>query len=498
MANVNNADRIRLILLAFFLKMISGAVLSQIPSPPARLILDVKTPERLNPELAGMYSGPVQLKKSVFRSIRKLNDEGYPFASFHFDSLSFAKDAALLSGRLESGPKVLNGPVQVHGDSSFREDLISRWAGFRKDEPYSLTVSGRIPARLRAMPFAVSWREPELEWFGNQAILHAYLWKNPAGSLNGVIGLLPGQGSDRRLLLTGNAEAGFANLFNRGIAFQLRWSRFALSSQQAVLALDWPFLTRNGLGVSGNFELFRQDSMYFNRRAGAEMLFNVAGIWCFRIGIQSQVASQRTGFRMPAINQQVQSMLFGLDMETESVNRISPGRKALRLRVLPGIKVREESREKKQYYQLEMRGRFQTALWSNRKNFWLRANGDFGLIRSGALLLADQFRMGGLRTFRGFNENQFFTTAHLLLGLQPSWLLDSGFMVSAFSEGMFFQTDPSGPDFSKMKGAVGFGLAAEFEAGKNLIQISLANGWMRGLPLDFRSSKIHFGYIALF
>lgn len=478
--------------------MPSGIVLSQVSLPPARVSLRIfSTDTRLN-AFYGPVSDPFRLKKAVHQSLRELNNEGYPFASFRFDSLNPGVKDAELSGHLDAGPKVLNGTIQNHGDSSLSLDLISRWTGFRKDDEFSISGVERIPARLKTLPFAASFREPELEWFGNQAILHVYLRKNPAGSFNGIIGLLPGQGSGQSLLLTGNAEAVFSNLFNRGIGFQLRWSRFAAASQQAFLALDWPYISRQGLGFSGNFDLFRQDSLYFSRRAGAELLFAPTGIWSFRLGFQSMEASQGLGLGLKSINQQVQSMVLGIDMETEAANRISPARKWLWLRILPGIKNLQTQSVNEKFSQLEIRARFQTSLWQNRRSFWLRLNGDAGIIRSPVLLLADQFRLGGLRSFRGFNENQFFSGAHLLIGLQPTWMLASGFLFSVFSEGLLYQPERFWSGLSGFRPASGFGIAAEFEAGKNLIQISLANGWMKGLPFELRSSKIHFGYLALF
>ena len=41
-------------------------------------------------------------------------------------------------------------------------------------------------------------------------------------------------------------------------------------------------------------------------------------------------------------------------------------------------------------------------------------------------------------------------------------------------------------------------IAAEIEAGNNLIRISLANGFSKSLPFDYQTTKIHFGYVARF
>lgn len=446
----------------------------------------------------GGYAGPAELKKVLNKKLRIYQDKGHPFASFYFDSLTYSNNSGLIRGNLRPGPVILNGELLVHGDSSFHHGMLRRWLRFRKDEAFSLSRTERIPGLLKSSSLAESWKEPEIEWFGNQAILHLYLKKSSPGNFSGILGLLPGQGSDKKMLLTGNLDASFVNLFRQGISLQFRWARFAPSSQQAVLQATFPSINYAGLGLSGGFELFRQDSLYFNRKVAAELSVPLRGLWKFRLGAQAIQASQAESNGRPALNQGVQSMILGAEMETVPAGRIRPDRSFLSFRLLPGLKFRNEAGINSRYSQLELRARVQSALYHNGRRFWLRGNADAGLLRSEGLMLSDQFRLGGLRSIRGFNENQFFSTAHCLLGLQPGWLLESGFMASVFLEGMLYQSSLEAWNWNGYRQLLGFGFSAEFEAGKNLIQLSIANGWAIGESIDLQSSKIHFGYLAFF
>jgi hypothetical protein len=313
-----------------------------------------------------------------------------------------------------------------------------------------------------------------------------------------LIGFFPGQTAEKKLLVTGNIDASFPNLLNRGIAFQLQWSRFAASSQQALAGLSCPFLFPNGLGFAGKFEFLRQDSLYFFRKGTAELIFPLRSVWNARAGLQFLNASQREAAGIAASNQSVSSLFLALDFQTSPADRIDPTRKMLAFQLLPGIKQSERADGRNTSSRVELRGKMQVPVYKNRKRFYLRASGDFALVASDNLVLADQFRMGGLRTFRGFNENQFFTTSHILAGIQPGWLLDSGFLISLFSEGMMFQTGPLPFQLKTYQPALGFGISADFEAGPSIIQLSLANGWVKGIQLQPGTSKIHFGYVARF
>jgi outer membrane protein assembly factor BamA len=198
------------------------------------------------------------------------------------------------------------------------------------------------------------------------------------------------------------------------------------------------------------------------------------------------------------IQQSVNSLVMGLEMESEPGNRIAPARRFLQSRVLPGLKIRNLGGRSSRITQLEVRVQGAAPLWHPAGRFWLKGSTEFGFLSSEGLSLADQFRIGGLRSFRGFNENQFFTSRHLLVGLQPQFLLDSKFLLSLFCEGLLFQSGLN-PTLSKeFRSALGIGIGAEWEAGSSLIQLSIASGIMKGLYPGLGTSKIHFGYIARF
>ncbi len=497
---VKNALRIQLIILPFFLQVPQGFVLSQNRGTPDRLKLLLKKEGNDFRPVSETHTGPGSVLNSVRKNLQAWQDNGYPFAIFTFDSIRYAGREGSISGQISPGPEIRNGPVVLHGDSVISPLLISRWLGFRQDDAFSCTVAERAPGILKNIPFAEEWNPPELEWFGNQAVLHVYLRKSSSNTLNGVLGLMPGQTAGNKLLLTGNLEAGFTNLFNRGLGFSLRWTRFAEASQTAFLEAELPVLGYSGIGIKGQFELFRQDSLYFRQRALAEMGFGLSGLWKLKLGIQSFSSSQNKVQNQisSSMTQSVNSLLFGAEMESGKPGRIDPSRTAFSFRFLPGLKQKKDAGISTRYSQFELLSRGTGPLWKTGRRFWLRGSAEACILSSAGLSLADQFRIGGLRSLRGFNENQFFTSAHILTSVQPQWLLDEGFLLTGFCEGILFQEGLDGFKWQSYRYALGFGIGAEFEAGPNLIQISIANGIMKGLSPELSSSKIHFGYVARF
>ena len=498
-ANVKNGCRIRIIILSFFLYNLSTTVLSQIPTIPT--CLELRTWLANKPVLlqSKSFHNPDLAWSAARKSLSLWQDEGYPFASFYFDSITYPGKSARLNGTIDPGPLILNGPLILHGDTSLGLGLLSKWIGFRKDQPFSLALAERVPKLTRSMPFAEETAPAEIEWFGNQAILHLHLKRSAGNSFNGILGLLPGQESSGKMLLTGNIEAGFSNLFNRGIGLDIRWSRFAASSQTAILDARLPALGYSGLGVHANFDLFRQDTLYFRQKALAEIFQSMAGLWKLRFGLQAMSASARQSkFGAQAFSQSSNSLVFGLEMETGPIHRLNPERTSFSFVFLPGLKKIQDANSSGSLRQIEFRAQGTFPLWVPVNRFILKGGMDLGHVSSPKQTIADQFRLGGLRSIRGFNENFFFTSSHAMVSVQPQFVLDSKFIFSAFCDAMVYHSGLKAIELSNLSQALGFGMGAEFEAGENLIQVSIANGFSTSSPIDFKASKIHFGYVARF
>jgi hypothetical protein len=496
-ANVKNGWRIRIIILSFFLNSLSTTVLSQIPTIPTRLELRTWIASKPGLPQIKSFHNPNLAWSAARKSLSLWQDEGYPFASFYFDSIAYAGKSARVNGTIDPGPLILNGPLILHGDTGLRNELLCKWIGFRKDQPFSLALAERVPSLTRSMPFAEETGPAEIEWFGNQAILHLHLKRSAGNSFNGILGLLPGQESTGKMLLTGNIEAGFSNLFNRGIGLDIRWSRFAASSQTAILDARLPALGYSGLGVHANFDLFRQDTLYFRQKALAEIFQSMGGLWRFRFGLQAMSASARQS-KSQTFSQSSNSLVFGFEMETGPLHRLNPERAFFSFLLLPGLKKIQDANSSGNLRQIEFRAQGSFPLWVPVNRFIVKGGMDLGHVSSPKLTIADQFRLGGLRSIRGFNENFFFTSSHALVSVQPQIVLDSKFIFSAFCDAMVYNTGLKPIDLLNWSNALGFGMGAEFEAGENLIQVSVANGFSTSSPIDFKASKIHFGYVARF
>ena len=464
---------------------------------PRKFEIIFRTEQKKSPDKKVNCLSPSEVQSAINDALSDFQNNGFPFAQARTDTLEYVPEARFVV-TINPGPLIVNGELILHGDSFIHVSTIRNWIRFKKNARFSNRRFSRIPFLSGHLPFAEEFNVPQLEWFGNQAIVHLYLRKRRINSFSGIIGILPQPGGGGAIV-TGNVDGDIANLFRRGISLNFRWMRFAASSQTASIALRAPSLASNGLGLESTFELFRQDSLLNKQKMEILGTNSNAGLLEFRFGISVSNASGSLAIR----DQDVQSignnaLIFGLRYEPDPLQILKTDRKSFFLQVAPSIKTIRRNTGNQSLPQIEVQFRGEFPAYRPNARFSLQNAFQGGFLSASEITIPDQYRLGGSKSFRGFNENSFFTSQHFLYTVQPMYRIDRSFIGGAFVEAMVYNPDRSSTIFSSVQLAASVGIAAEIEAGNNLIRISLANGFSKSLPFDYQTTKIHFGYVARF
>jgi len=437
-----------------------------------------------------------QVLKVLQNEIQVYHENGFPFASFTFDTITYTPSAVIRIS-VSRGPEIRNGELLVHGDSSLKPSVLRKWIRFKSDLPFSLKTMKAVPFLSSRIPFAEEFSPPVLEWFGNQAIIHLYVRKSRNNSFSGILGILP-QPQNSKPIITGNLDGSLTNLLGKGISMDFKWTRFAPSSQTAGLTLRLPVLDYSGLGLETNFYIFRQDSLINMQKADLQAITSSSTLWQFRFGLSFSSSSGRFGqVGLENARVSINSLLFGLYFDPQLPNKIQLKRTFISIQALPSVKKINSENQSATLNHFNFNSSGCYPVFSTRR-FALLGKWNTGLLFSDQITVPDQFRLGGSRLLRGFNENYFFASQYFLSTIQPQVLLDEKLLAGVFSDFLVFSQTKKSDLFPGAESAIGFGFFSEFEIGSNLIQITFANGFSENLPFDFQATKIHFGYVARF
>jgi len=365
---------------------------------------------------------------------------------------------------------------------------------------------------------------------GDRATVNLFLETKRASRFDFLIGLQPrtesGGGNQpdvRRLQLTGTFNADLHNQFGWGEKIYAEFQQLRPETQELNLQFAYPYLLNLPFGTDLKFDLYKRDTSYLDVivDVGVQYLFE-GGNYLKAFWNNSSTAILNinelailTQRRLPQ-NLDVSRSTFGLEYQIQKLNyRFNPRKGwSIFLRGGAGIKkikrnndiiqLQNQDFEAASLYDTLNLSTFQYQFSSNLAYYFpLFKRATFKTsIRAGVILSEqniyqnEQFRIGGNRILRGFDEETVFATNYGVLTTELRFLIGINSYLYAFGD--FGYIEDITTDRQNFDRPIGMGAGITFETKVGLFGFSLAVGRQQGNAFDFRSVKTHFGYVSLF
>jgi outer membrane protein assembly factor BamA len=108
----------------------------------------------------------------------------------------------------------------------------------------------------------------------------------------------------------------------------------------------------------------------------------------------------------------------------------------------------------------------------------------------------EQFRIGGNRIMRGYDEESIFATRFAVFTLEYRFIIGQNSYLYGFGD--YGYVENITPDIMRFEHPLGFGAGITFETKVGIFGFSLALGRLSDNSFDLRNVKSHFGYINVF
>lgn len=475
-----------------------------------------------------------EIQKLQERLLQEAENSGFPFAKVSIDSLRWASpnlksdilnlkseiktntiEAKLM---LSSGPLVLFDSLNVEGDAKISMNYLRQYLGIHEGEPYSRQQVLRIRQRVRELPFLQEKKNAIVSFREGKAQLRLFLEKKKASRFDFLLGVLPDNGRlEQRLLITGTFNAEFQNQFGLGERIYASFERLRPQTQRLEVAFSYPYMLQLPFGVDLKFNQYRRDSTYTDiiGEFGVQYLFEGGN---YLKAFWNTTASNLISVDTVAIRQgrfprqlDVRNRAFGLEANWQSLDyRFNPRRGwVLVAKGSAGTRTIERNQAildiAESYYdtlpgrsfRFTMEGRlerYQPLLERSAVKLSARTGAIFSEEK---VYQNEQFRIGGNRLLRGFDEESVFATLFAVFTLEYRLLIGQNSYFYTFGDYGYVEDKRIGQP-SRYDNPLGFGGGLTFETSAGVFGISLAVGKQSGNPLDFRNPKVHFGYVSVF
>ncbi len=437
-------------------------------------------------------------------SVLKWNrNNGYPFAS----AISMVKDISTdnriqLEVTIRKGRRItLDTLMTQQEDPPLSASFLYAFLDIRKGEPFSEKKISGFRNKISKLEFVEVVAGPTLLFKGDEVTIKLKLKTKAASSFDGIIGFTTG--NEDKLELSGKAMIDLVNSLSNGERIHINWSAPGNKSQSLQISAAIPYLLGTPFGVSTSFNLYKQDSSYVNLdfRAGIQYRFSYNHlIEAFYHHESSNVISYSSS---TANNLDYSAGSFGIGYSYTDLDALIMPRKGWKFSAeFSGGKrqIERDAAYPDEFYDtLNMKSR-QARIHLLGERYFNPATRSVILIRNITNYLQVEnitsnqlYRLGGINSLKGFDEDIFRASAYSLLHLEYRFLLEQRSYLAAFWNGAAMLDQDNDLNYP-----MGFGAGIAFQTAAGIFNLYYALGKNEGEAVLFRNSKIHFGYISRF
>lgn len=456
-----------------------------------------------------------------------LENNGYPFASIQINYNEWNRDTIHADLVVNRGPLYKIDSISVTGKAKIKNHFLQKYLDIPAGSIYDKATLDQVSRKILELPYLKETRKWDLTMLGTGSTLNLYLDPKKSSQINVLVGFLPDNTQlNGKMLLTGEADVHLQNALGAGETIIANWQQVQIKSPRLKLAYQHPYIFRSNFGLDFSFDLFKKDSSFINID--------------FSVGLQYIVSARETGrifYRNLTTNlltvdtnyiKQSHSLPQYLDVNTSNLGveyqrittdyRFNPSRGTeITVMLSGGLRnIRKNQNitdigkggtgDNFDYASLYDTLKLKTYILNSKLNaaqfFRMGKQSTFktgvqaGWIQTENAFKNEIFQIGGYRILRGFDEQSIYATFYTVGTLEYRYRIGLNSFLFGFTD-LGWANNNSYTE--KMKhGYLGFGMGMTFETRAGLFNLTYAVGKRDDLPLNFRQSKIHFGFVSLF
>ncbi|MFT5167641.1 MAG: outer membrane translocation and assembly module TamA [Saprospiraceae bacterium] len=486
--------------------------------------------ERLYQSKPFYYKDLVKLQESL---LVYAENNGYPFVSVWLDSLQIGEGKITAALMMEKNQLVFFDKVNVIGDAKISQAYLQSYLGINEGDPFSKTQVLKIRNRIKELPFLNEKQNATITFAGEKATVNIFLEPRKASRFDFIFGFLPNSNVStgpnpeiRRFQFTATFEADMHNQFALGERIYLKFEQLRPETQDLEIQFAYPYILNLPFGIDTKFNLYKRDTSYLDVISDLGIQYLLEG------GNYLKAFWNRTSTNVLNVNEQlmlqsrrlpssldVSNSTFGLEYNLQKLDyRFNP-RKGWSLLVRGGAGVKQIKKNNailgledpedldfsfESLYDTLNLSTFQYKFSTQIEGYLpVLSNGVIkggvrlgGIFAENAIYQNEQFRLGGNKIMRGYDEETIFATRYAVFTLEYRLLLGQNSYLYTFGDYGYIDNKTTAID--RIEHPLGFGAGITFETGVGIFGFSLALGQLSDKSFDFRNVKTHFGYISYF
>lgn len=416
-----------------------------------------------------------------------------------------------ISLTVDQGPEIRYDSIDIKGNSRISNRFLKAYLGIKKGKLYRETEIQSVEKKLSKLSFLQSDKQPEIAFIEQKLRLILYLNKKNSSQFDGIVGLLPQSGENKKTLITGDVKLNLKNTFNQAEQIELNWRRSDPLSQDLLIGSVIPYLLGSNYGAQFNFKLIKKDTTTMTTTTKIGGIYYLAGLNNLSVYFEnsnSKLLSVSNIINTGILSQNIDYSInrYGLSTEIDLLNDLWIPTKGIKIGVDFNVGTRKvivNSKVPAEYYDNIKKDETQLKATLNFESYYplfrkiiFNVTNKTNYISGNNRYENELFRFGGLNSLRGFNEESLMASFVSIINTELRWLMDRRTYLFVFWNGAYYEKRTITKFVHDTPFGTGVGLSFDTPAG--IFNITYALGKEFNNPIQLKYGKIHFGIVARF
>jgi outer membrane protein assembly factor BamA len=450
------------------------------------------------------------LSKLKERIIQYYEQNAYPFASVQLDSVSTTDEACTANLKITLHQQTNIDSINIIGNIKLNKKYLERYMGIKPGANYDERIINNLNNRLRELPFVNQTKPYKVIFTKEYTKLMLYLDKKKANKFDGFLGFLPNDKTGR-INLTGQLNIKLLNTISHGESIELEWRKLQAQTQDLKLNLAYPYIFNLPFGVDYNLKLYRRDTTFIdvNNNIGIQYLLSAGNYLKFFVSKRNINLINTSQYEFVSTLPEyadISYLAYGLSVNLNNTDYKLNPRKGLKTTwqaTAGGKEIKRNPDINPVVYDGLTLKTQQYSVFGNigyfipfMKKSTILLDAKFAKVIGKNLFTNELFRIGGLVSLRGFDEESINASAYLIPTVEYRYLFDKNSAIFLFANAAYYENiSRNNRVFDR---PYGFGSGIFFETKAGIFSLTYALGKQFNNPILLRSGKIHFGLVSVF
>lgn len=450
-------------------------------------------------------STPFSKSKMTLAGLNPLEDyleNGFPFASLRLDTVTWRGDVAQVHWRVDKGRLVRMDSLYIRGEERIPHHFLRRSLQWQKGKLFKESICMQADERIRQSAFLKTEQPSALRFTSSGAQLIVYPSRKPSNTFQGILGIRPDDLTGK-INLTGDVELRLWNSLNTGEELYLNWRKLQSQTQDLEAKAGFSYLFGTAFGPDALLKIYKRDSTFVSVKMNGGMSWKPNSLTAVR-GFAERFTSTilKPSFLFPE-SSNISAIYYGMSCFYNALDNANNPRKGVTVKgeVAMGKRMKEvlnivDSETRMEGYDaLRAELEFKFFIPTFKKQCVMLGNYS-STLQTDSIAQNEMYRIGGLRSMRGIDEESILATSFTITTLEYRYLVDEQTAVYLFTDQSWWEKKSIVGNDADTPYSFGAGLILKTGSGVFTFNYALAKQFNN--PILVKNAKVSFGFRSVF